>query len=79
LRRIPTIRRPRSGGLRVPGACAPSGKHNALTEKLIAVAKDAWQNIMPITIAAVENGATMGEIVDALKKLWGTYRELPVF
>ena len=25
------------------------------------------------------NGATMGEIVDALKKLWGTYREMPVF
>jgi hypothetical protein len=21
----------------------------------------------------------MGEIVDALKKLWGTYREMPVF
>jgi hypothetical protein len=27
----------------------------------------------------LENGATMGEIVDALKKLWGTYREMPVF
>jgi 2-hydroxyisobutanoyl-CoA mutase large subunit len=30
-----------------------AAKHNALTEKLIAVAKDARQNIMPITIAAV--------------------------
>jgi methylmalonyl-CoA mutase N-terminal domain/subunit len=48
-------------------------------EKLVAVAKDDRQNIMPITIEAVENGATMGEIVDALKKLWGTYRETPVF
>ena len=34
---------------------------------------------MPITIEAVENGATMCEIVDALKKPWGTYRETPVF
>jgi methylmalonyl-CoA mutase N-terminal domain/subunit len=34
---------------------------------------------MPVTIEAVEAGATMGEIVDALKKLWGTYRENPVF
>ena len=56
-----------------------AAKHNALMEKLIAVAKDARQNIMPITIAAVDNGATMGEIVDALKKLWGTYSEMPVF
>jgi methylmalonyl-CoA mutase N-terminal domain/subunit len=54
-------------------------KHAALMEKLVAVAKDDRQNIMPITIEAVENGATMGEIVDALKKLWGTYRETPVF
>src|ERR1700730_17858508 len=38
-----------------------------------AGAKDDRQNIMPISIEAVENGATMGEIVDALKKLWGTY------
>ncbi len=56
-----------------------AAKHSALMERLAAVAKDDRQNIMPITIEAVENGATMGEIVDALKKLWGTYRETPVF
>jgi hypothetical protein len=27
----------------------------------------------------VENGATMGDIVETLKTLWGTYRENPVF
>jgi len=48
-------------------------------EKLVTTAKDDRQNIMPITVEAVENGATMGEIVDTLKKLWGTYRENPVF
>jgi methylmalonyl-CoA mutase N-terminal domain/subunit len=56
-----------------------AAKHAMLMEKLVAVARDDRQNIMPITIEAVENGATMGEIVEALKKLWGTYRETPVF
>ena len=56
-----------------------ASKHKLMTEKLVAVAADERQNIMPVTIAAVENGATMGEIVEALKKLWGTYRETPVF
>jgi methylmalonyl-CoA mutase N-terminal domain/subunit len=48
-------------------------------EKLVAVAKDDRQKIMPVTIETVENGATMGEIVKALKRLWGKYRETPVF
>src|SRR6478672_9293996 len=56
-----------------------AARHTALMEKLVAVAKDDRLNIMPITVEAVENGATMGEVVDALKKLWGTYRETPVF
>ena len=34
---------------------------------------------MPITIELVENGATMGDIVEKLKGLWGTYRETPVY
>ena len=56
-----------------------AGKYRAVMEKLAAIAKDERQNIMPITIEAVESGATMGEIIEALKKLWGTYRENPVF
>jgi methylmalonyl-CoA mutase cobalamin-binding domain/chain len=54
-------------------------KYRAVMEKLVAIARDERQNIMPVTIEAVEAGATMGEIVEALKKLWGTYRENPVF
>ena len=34
---------------------------------------------MPVTIKLVRAGATLGEIIDALKKEWGTYREVPVF
>jgi 2-hydroxyisobutanoyl-CoA mutase large subunit len=56
-----------------------AARHTMLMQKLVAVAKDDATNIMPVTIEAVENGATMGEIVDTLKTLWGTYRETPVF
>ena len=58
-------------------------RDNALIERLlnrlVEVAKDESQNIMPITIELVKNGATMGDIVEKLKTLWGTYRENPVF
>jgi methylmalonyl-CoA mutase N-terminal domain/subunit len=50
-----------------------------LLERLIEVAKDERQNIMPVTIELVAAGATMGDIVEKLKTLWGTYRENPVF
>jgi methylmalonyl-CoA mutase N-terminal domain/subunit len=50
-----------------------------LLDRLVEVARDETQNIMPITIELVSNGATMGDIVEKLKGLWGTYREMPVF
>jgi methylmalonyl-CoA mutase N-terminal domain/subunit len=50
-----------------------------LLEQLVAVAKDDTQNIMPVTVDLVRNGATMGDIVETLKTVWGTYRETPVF
>jgi len=30
-------------------------------------------NLMPLIINAVENYATLGEISDALREVWGTY------
>jgi len=56
-----------------------NAKVNALLEKLVQVAKDESQNIMPVTIELVREGASMGDIVEKLKKVWGTYRENPVF
>jgi len=50
-----------------------------LLDQLVAVARDDTQNIMPVTIELVRNGATMGDIVEKLKGVWGTYRETPVF
>ncbi len=51
----------------------------ALLEELVAVARDESKNILPVTIELVRAGASMGDIVERLKKLWGTYRENPVF
>ena len=40
---------------------------------------DESQNILPVTVELVREGATMGDIVENLKGIWGTYRETPVF
>ena len=50
-----------------------------LFASLLDVARDESQNIMPVSIELVRAGASMGEIVERLKVLWGTYRETPVF
>jgi methylmalonyl-CoA mutase N-terminal domain/subunit len=47
--------------------------------QLLEVAKDDSQNIMQITIELVRAGATMGDIIESLKTVWGTYRETPVY
>jgi methylmalonyl-CoA mutase N-terminal domain/subunit len=51
----------------------------ALLDQLVEVAKDPSQNIMPVTIELVRAGASMGDIIERLRGLWGTYRENPVF
>jgi methylmalonyl-CoA mutase cobalamin-binding domain/chain len=50
-----------------------------LFERLVEVARNENENILPVTIELVRAGASMGEIVERLKALWGTYRETPVF
>jgi methylmalonyl-CoA mutase N-terminal domain/subunit len=56
-----------------------NAKVNQLLDELARVAKDETQNIMPVTIELVRAGASMGDIVEKLRTLWGTYRENPVF
>jgi methylmalonyl-CoA mutase cobalamin-binding domain/chain len=60
-------------------ATRDEAKIQRLLDALVATAKDETKNIMPLTIELVENGATMGDIVEKLKGLWGVYRETPVF
>jgi methylmalonyl-CoA mutase N-terminal domain/subunit len=50
-----------------------------LMRELTEVAKDDAQNILPITIELVRAGATMGDITESLKAVWGTYREAPAY
>ncbi len=47
----------------------------ALLAELQNQAADPAINLMPVTIALVNAYASMGEIVNALKAIWGTYRE----
>ncbi len=51
----------------------------SLLEQLVETAQDDSRNIMPVTIELVREGATMGDIVEKLKTVWGIYREIPVF
>ena len=50
-----------------------------LLQRLKAVARDESQNILPVTVELVRQGASMGDIIETLKQVWGTYRETPVF
>jgi methylmalonyl-CoA mutase N-terminal domain/subunit len=37
------------------------------------------ENLMPPIVDAARADVTMGEICDALRETWGTWRETPVF
>jgi methylmalonyl-CoA mutase cobalamin-binding domain/chain len=57
-------------------------RNNALVaEKLNVLTEVARtdENVVPATLEAVRARATLGEIVDALKDVFGTYRERPIF
>ena len=54
-------------------------KMQKLLDQLVTVASDPMQNMLPVTIELVEAGASMGDIIEKLKTVWGTYRESPVF
>ena len=51
---------------------------NRLLDALTRVAQDESQSIMPITIELVKARASMGDIVETLRKVFGTYQENPV-
>lgn len=68
IERLQRVRRERDGA-----------RVQSLLERLVAVAQDDSQNILPVTIELVEAGASMGDIVERLKTIWGTHREVPVF
>ena len=56
-----------------------NAKVSALLDRLVAVAKDEHGRTSCRSRSSWSRGATMGDIVDALKTLWGTYRETRSF
>ena len=41
----------------------------------IQQAADTDENLVPLMLDAVKQSATLGEISDSLRKVWGEYRE----
>ncbi len=58
-------------------ARSAAGARKALDR--VARAAEADENLMPLLVAAVRARATLGEIVDVLKKVYGVYEETPEF
>jgi methylmalonyl-CoA mutase N-terminal domain/subunit len=59
------------------------GRDSAAVEASLARLKEAAaredENLMPLLIEASRAYATLGEMCDALRETWGTWRETPVF
>jgi methylmalonyl-CoA mutase N-terminal domain/subunit len=78
-RRNPSLRSDDAERSRRSPACGASGTTlvGALLDRLVAVAADERENILRDDRPAGRR--SMGDIVERLKGLWGTYRERPVF
>lgn len=55
------------------------GKVDGLLKRLAEEAADPAMNLMPVTIELVKARASMGEIVNCLRAIFGSYVEVPVF
>jgi len=53
------------------------GRVNASLDALRAAARNG-RNVMPPILEAVRAYATLGEMCDALRDVWGEYEEAPV-
>ena len=47
--------------------------------ELSEAAATEGRNLMPVIVDAVRDGVTLGEVCDAWRRVWGTWREQPVF
>ena len=76
-----STRKPRPGRSRASRRCAPAATARQSTRRSRGSARTppATANLMPPIIAAARANVTMGEMCDALREVWGTWRETPVF
>ncbi len=60
-----------------------AARDSAAAESRLAALRDAAArddvNLMPLVIDAARDQVTMGEMCDALRQVWGVWRETPVF
>ena len=60
-----------------------AGRDGAAVEAVLASLKEAAaherRNLMPLIVDASRAYVTMGEMCDALREVWGIWRETPVF
>ena len=58
-------------------------RDSALVESRLRELKEASarsdRNLMPVILDAARDYVTMGEMCDAWREVWGTWRETPVF
>ena len=63
----------------MPCAGAATPPPRAALARLKADAAGEDRNLMPAIVDASRAYVTMGEMCDALREVWGTWRETPVF
>jgi methylmalonyl-CoA mutase, N-terminal domain len=56
-----------------------SGEVEAALARLKEAAAGEGENLMPLLVEASRAYATLGEMCDALREVWGVWRETPVF
>ena len=64
-------------------AAVKGGRDSQVVESRLATLKDAAAkegvNLMPPIVEAARDYVTLGEMCDALREVWGVWRETPVF
>ena len=75
----PTVEARQVGRTKDVRARRDQARVHALLERLAREARDPSVNLLPVTIELVRARATLGEIVNRLRDVWGTYVERPVF
>ena len=68
-----SIRKVQTERLQALRAKRDNNKVQALLQQLENQARTT-DNLMPLVVTAVENYCTLGEIADALRKVWGEHR-----
>jgi methylmalonyl-CoA mutase, N-terminal domain len=79
LRIDPELERKQIERLRAFKAARDSGLVERRIAELSEAASVPDRNLMPVIVDAVRDGVTLGEICDAWRGVWGTWREQPVF